>query len=128
MFHFKNFFMASGQTLARFFPSSNLDFYKCLKLAEKIECERNKNANFKASKQQIRNLKRGIDVSSHQGAENLTLSAAETLARENNFRLRIWKQETYRKPVFLEFESQIEDTNFTDFNLFRNGFIIFCII
>ena len=115
--------MSAGQSLARFHPSSNLDFFKCLKLAETIRREKTETNSQIISKNRIGYLKRSLDISEFEDSENITLSEAENFAKEKKFRLRIWKQKTYRHPLFLEFESKFnndESENFPDLDLFRH--------
>ena len=115
--------MSAGQSLARFYPSSRFDFFKCLKLAEKIQREKNENNSQIISKNRISYLKRSLDISEFENDGNITLAEAENFAREKKFRLRIWKQKTYRHPLFLEFESKFcnhDGEIFPDLDLFRH--------
>ena len=96
--------MSSDQLLARFNPSSSLDFYKCLKLAKKIAREKQATNSEKISKQKIQNFKRKMDISEYEDFANPTLAEAENYARELGFRLRVWKQKTYKHKLILEFE------------------------
>ena len=116
--------MTSDQTLVRFNPKSSKDFFKCLKLAKKIEREKQETKSITISKARIRNLKRNLDISDFDDYENLSLSQAENFAREESYRLRIWKQKTYRHKLFLEFEANVDQNEadtFKDLDLFRNG-------
>ena len=116
--------MASDQTLVRFNLKSSKDFFKCLKLAEKIEREKQETKSTTISKARIRNFKRCLDISDFDDFENLTLGQAENFAREQGYRLRIWKQKTYRHKLFLEFEANVDQNEadtFKDLDLFRTG-------
>ena len=114
--------MSKPQTLARFYPSTEQDFFKCLVLFERMEKERDKNPSIKFTKSKISNWKRSLNLGAYANCKDLNLTEAEMYARAKKFRLRIWKQKDYRSGVFLEFEAQLgdeESENFKNFDLFR---------
>ena len=120
--------MSKPQTLARFHPSTEQDFFKCLLLFERMSKERDKNPTIKFSKSKISNLKRSLDLGAYANCQGLTLAEAERVARAKNFRLRIWKQKDYKSPVFLEFEAQLsegESENLQNFDFLRYSFFFF---
>lgn len=111
--------MSKKQALARFYPSSEKDFFKCLILATKIEKEKSKKGTKNLTKTQIGNLKRNVDPSEYQ-IDQLTLDRADFFARQKNFRLKIWVQKTHKHPIHLEFEADITETEtLVDLNIFR---------
>ena len=119
--------MSSDQLLARFNPSSSLDFFKCLKLARQIAREKQAKNSENISKQRIQNFKRKMDISEYEDFENPTLAEAEKNARELGFRLRLWKQKTYKHKLSLEFEGNpAEDgsESLQNLDLFRLRFEI----
>ena len=121
--------MPKQQTLARFHDGSQLDFYKCAFLFEKIEKEEKKfpaNPEKGRTANKIRSLKRSVIAQDYSTFnENVTLMDAETFSKEKNLRIRIWKQKSYKSPVHLEYESKISDDEieaFRNFDLFSRTF------
>ena len=111
--------MTKKQALARFYPSSEKDFFKCLILATKIEEEKSRRGTENLTKTQIGNLKRAVDPCEYPN-DQLTLERADFFARQKNFRLKIWVQKTYKHPIYLEFEADITETEtLVDLNIFR---------
>ena len=119
--------MSSDQLLARFYPSSSLDFFKCLKLARQMSLEKEATNSEKISKQKIQNFKRKMDVSEYADFANPTLAEAENYACEQGFRLRLWTQKTYKHKLILEFEgnpAQDESESLQNLDLFSYRFEI----
>ena len=121
--------MPSGQKLARFYDGSQTDFYKCAFLFEKIEIEEKKfpqKPEKARSANKIRTLKRQVEAKDYSKfGQTVSLAEAETFAKENRLRIRIWKQKNYKSKLFLEYESPLsDDTTFEyrNFDIFSRTF------
>ena len=88
--------MAPPQTLTGFGDESQIDFFKCCLLFERLEIEREKypgNPSLAHTKDRISRLKRSLDVSQFENFRNeLDINTAEDFARGKSLRIRIWKQ------------------------------------
>ena len=124
--------MAKNQKLARFYPANANNFRKCFALFEKIENakrETGQTINTICTKDKIRALKRSVETTlDHDANEIWTLDRATAFLKDKNVILRIWKQENYKKPIFLELESNLTGSEESDdtrvLNLFRIWLII----
>ena len=120
--------MAPPQIVTSFNDNSQLDFFKCLLLFQKIKKEREKypeDPTKAHAKDKVYYLKRTLDLSPFYGHLNsLNLEAAEKFASENLLKIRIWRQADRRKPVFLEYETKISDdqAEFSNLDLFSKTF------
>ena len=120
--------MSPPQISTGFSENSQLDFFKCFLLFKKVLKERDKNPedpNKAHTREKIFAMKRSLDLNQYiSEADSITLEKAEKFSLENFFKIRIWKQTDRKKPIFLEYESKIENDHekFTNFDVFSKSF------
>ena len=123
--------MAQPQIKTSFNNNSQLDFFKCALLFQKIQQEREKfpeDPTKAHAKDKLYHFKRTLDLSPFYAHVNsLDLETAEKFANENFLKIRIWKQVDRRKPVFLEYETKIsgDPADFSDLDVFSKIFDTF---
>ena len=123
--------MTDQQTVS-FSDTSQIDFFKCVLLFQRIEKEKAKfpnNPERVYEKSKLYSLKRSLQPEFNrkfsQFRDDLDIGTAENFAKEHFLKIKIWKQVSYRRPFFLEYESDTDDENlnkYKDLNLFSRKF------
>ena len=118
--------------LTGFLDPSQIDIFKCALLFQRIEEEKEiypDDPEKAFSKAKLFTFKRSLqarfDQEFSQFRNNLDLRTVETFAKRNFLKLRIWKQVNYRRPFFLEYESEVDDENldrYRELNVFSRKF------
>ena len=119
--------MAPPQVSTGFSDPSQIDFFKCVLLQEKIEKIREEfpdDQTLAHTREKISNAKRSLRFSEFEPYRtSLDLKTAEEYALSRGFKIKIWKQINRRKPVFLEYETKSEsDECLRDLDIFSRKF------
>ena len=124
--------MAPPQVITGFNDNSQIDFFKCCLLQEKVEKLRRDfpdDPTKAHSREKIYSAKRSLRMVEYESYRNsLTLKMAEDFAGARGFRLRIWKQIDRKKPLYLEYEGKPESDagrKFRDLDIFSRNFDTF---